>query len=252
LFGGYSHFRFASRLKYLALIPRSLFALLLSLRKGRHLFSDVPREPDAGLFARWWRRLWNGTLLREFGFSPREIANEPVPILQDDFAQISWSELTNYMRDILLRDSDQMSMAVSLEVRVPFLDHELVEFVLGLPAREKERAGMMKSLLIDSVRDLIPSEIYHRKKMGFELPMAEWMRGPLHEFTRDGVNHVVNHGVLSASQISKLHERFGAGQLAWQKLWALVVLGWYLEKENVSLVERAPHHKRAYEFVCST
>jgi asparagine synthase (glutamine-hydrolysing) len=252
LFGGYSHFRLISRLKYLALFPHSLFALPLRLHKGRHLFSDMPARPEAGLFAHWWRRLWNGTLLREFGFSPREIPTEPVPILPDDFARISWSELTNYMRDVLLRDSDQMTMAVSLEVRVPFLDHELVEFVLGLPDREKERTGMTKSLLIDSIRDLIPSEIYHRKKMGFELPMAEWMRGPLHEFTRDGANYVVNHGVLSASQVSKLHQRFGAGQLAWQKLWALVVLGWYLEKENVSLVERAAHHKRAYASVYST
>jgi len=59
--------------------------------------------------------------------------------LPDDFARISWAELTGYMRRMLLRDADQMSMAVSLELRVPFLDHELVEYVLGLPAKVKRR-----------------------------------------------------------------------------------------------------------------
>ena len=59
--------------------------------------------------------------------------------LPDDYARVSWAELTGYMRRMLLRDADQMSMAVSLELRVPFLDHELVEYVLGLPEAAKKR-----------------------------------------------------------------------------------------------------------------
>jgi asparagine synthase (glutamine-hydrolysing) len=239
LFGGYSHFNFVSRLKYLAFVPNSLFALPLKLNKGRHLFSDVPACADAGLFANWWRRLWNGALLREFGFSPGEIQEERAPELCDDFARISWSELTHYMRDILLRDSDQMSMAVSLEVRVPFLDHELVEFVLQLPATHKQRPQMAKSLLVESAHDLIPPEIYARKKMGFELPMADWMCGPLQQFTLDGLEHASERRVLSPSHVTTLRERFGNGKLAWQKLWALVVLGWYLEKENLPALDDA-------------
>ncbi len=235
LFGGYSHFRLVSHLKYLALLPHSLFLLPLRLHRGRHLFSDMPARPEAGLFAHWWRRLWNGAVLREFGFSPLEIPDEPAPGLLDDFARISWSELRHYMRDVLLRDSDQMSMAVSLEVRVPFLDHELVEFILALPAGEKERRGTAKSLLIDSVRDLIPREIYDRKKMGFELPMSKWIRGPLHEFTVAGLKLLVGRATwFSAPHVDELHRRFTAGKLAWQKLWALVVLGWYLEKQGIT------------------
>jgi asparagine synthase (glutamine-hydrolysing) len=233
LFGGYSPFRFLSRLKYLALVPRLVFDLPLKLKKGCHLFSDVPLRPDAGVFAQWWRRIWNGALLREFGFSSPEVANEPTPELQDDFARISWSELRHYMRNVLLRDSDQMSMAVSLEVRVPFLDHELVEFVLALPAREKERRVTPKSLLIDSVRDLIPREIYDRKKMGFELPMWQWMRGPLRQFTVDGLTHVTDRGLFTESQTSDLHKRFTEGKLPWQRLWAVVALGWYLQKHDL-------------------
>jgi asparagine synthase (glutamine-hydrolysing) len=235
LFGGYPQFRFLSRLKYLAQLPHSLFALPLRLKKGRHLFSDVPPRPDAGLFAHWWRRLWNAALLREFGFSPREIQSEPAPALPDDFARISWSELSHYMRDVLLRDSDQMSMAVSLEVRVPFLDHELVEFVLGLPASEKQRPHLAKSLLIESMRDLLPPEIYQRRKMGFELPMPVWIKGPLNDFALSGLRHAVERGIISEQHTQALYGAFASGELHWTKLWAVVVLGWYLKKESLSI-----------------
>jgi asparagine synthase (glutamine-hydrolysing) len=241
LFGGYSHFRLARRLQYLALVPRPFLDMLLPLKKGRHLLSDVPARPDAGIFAQWWRRSWNASMLRDAGLHPRPIPFESPPDLIDDFAKISWSELTHYMRDVLLRDSDQMAMAVSLEIRVPFLDHELVEFVLGLPVRDKERSGMVKSLLVDAVTDLIPAEIYDRKKMGFQLPMAEWMRGPLEQFTINGLKHVANHGVLPAAYTSELYEAFVKGKLHWHKLWAVVVLGWYLEKENIGHLASAPN-----------
>jgi asparagine synthase (glutamine-hydrolysing) len=232
LFGGYSHFRAVPRVKRIALAPRALFPLLLRFKKGRHFLSDVPAEADAGAFAQWWRRSWNATLLHEYGFPARTIPAEPRPELLDDFARISWSELSHYMRDMLLRDSDQMSMAVSLEVRVPFLDHELVEFLLSLPAAEKQHPKQVKSLLIDATRDLLPREIYDRRKMGFELPMPAWIRGPLRQFTLDGLSHTVAHGILTEMQTQQLFTRFLASQLHWQKLWPLAVLGWYLERQG--------------------
>ena len=230
LFGGYPQFRSLPRLKYLALAPRPLLALLLRWKKGRHLLTDTPRRMDAGLFAQWWRRSWNASLLRELGLPSRPIPEEPRPELADDFAKISWSELSHYLRDVLLRDSDQMSMAVSLEVRVPFLDHELVEFILGLPAAEKERPGLVKSLLIDATADLLPREIYDRRKMGFELPMPAWIKGPLREFSLAGLDHLAVAGVCNREQALAHDRQFLAGRLHWQKLWALVVLGWYLHR----------------------
>jgi asparagine synthase (glutamine-hydrolysing) len=230
LFGGYPQFRSVSRLKFLALAPRPLLALLLTLKKGRHFLTDTPERMDAGLFAQWWRRSWNAALLRDLGLPARQIPVEARPELRDDFAKISWCELSHYMRDMLLRDSDQMSMAVSLEVRVPFLDHELVEFVLGLPAAEKDRPGLVKSLLIDATADLLPREIYDRRKMGFELPMPAWMRGPLREFTLTGLDHLAAAGLCAREEVINLDRHFLAGRLPWQKLWALVVLGWYLHK----------------------
>ncbi len=238
LFGGYPQFRSLPRFKYLAFLPRALSELLLHTGKGRHFLSDIPRDADAGVFDQWWRRSWNAVLLRKAGFESRPILPESRPELCDDFARISWSELSHYMRDMLLRDSDQMSMAVSLEVRVPFLDHELVEFVLSLPASVKEKPGVVKSLLIEATADLLPPEIYQRRKMGFELPMPDWIKGPLKDFTLAGLQHTVRNGIFSDKTTQDLFESFALGKLHWQKLWAVVVLGWYLQKQNATILLR--------------
>ncbi len=118
--------------------------------------ADLPATGDAGELARWRRRFLTDDMIRRAGLP---VASEPFesPVaLPDDFAQISWAELTGYMRHMLLRDADQMSMAVSLEMRVPFLDHELVEYVLGLPAAVKKRYRGVKGLLVEACRDLLP------------------------------------------------------------------------------------------------
>src|SRR3954462_75615 len=98
------------------------------------------------------------------------------------------------MRRMLLRDADQMSMAVSLELRVPFLDHELVEYVLGLPASVKKKYRGVKGLLVEACRDLLPTAVYDRPKSGFVLPMKEWMTGPLASFVEEGARETVARG----------------------------------------------------------
>ena len=246
LFGGYPQFRTVSRLKYLALAPQLLLDLALRLKKGRHFLTDVPRRMDAGLFDQWTRRAWHAALLQSAGLSPRAIPEEPRPELHDDFARISWSELSHYLRDMLLRDSDQMSMAVSLEVRVPFLDHELVEFALGLPAVVKEKPGFVKSLLIDATADLLPPAIYRRRKMGFELPMAHWIQGPLKDFALMGVQHASASGLFAEQYARHVYSSFAAGKLHWTKLWAFVVLGWYLQRNDVVSVAELPKRPIAF------
>ncbi|MCE9608911.1 MAG: asparagine synthase (glutamine-hydrolyzing) [Chthoniobacter sp.] len=235
LFGGYPQFLAAPRLKYLALVPQPLLDLALRLKKGRHFLTDLPGSVDAGLCDQWSRRSWHSALLQTAGLSPRAIPIELRPELHDDFARISWSELSHYLRDMLLRDSDQMSMGVSLEVRVPFLDHELVEFLLGLPAAMKEQPDQIKSLLVEATADLLPTEIYQRKKMGFELPMPRWMRGPLETFVRDGLQHTVEQGLFTTHQTEDFRQLFLGNKLHWTKLWGIVVLGWYLHKQALQV-----------------
>ena len=112
-----------------------------------------------------WRRFFiNQTQLKRLGLTIPENTFPPAPDGLDKFATISWAELTGYMRHLLLRDSDQMSMACSLELRVPFLDHKFVEFSLSIPGDKKVYGSYLKQLLIDAYKDLLPTEVYERKK----------------------------------------------------------------------------------------
>src|SRR3989454_4099438 len=89
------------------------------------------------------------------------------------------------LRDDLLMKGDRMTMAASLEARVPYLDHPLVELVSSIPATLKIRNGVRKAVLKAAGADLVPPAILQRRKMGFEMPLASWFRGPLREFVTD-------------------------------------------------------------------
>jgi asparagine synthase (glutamine-hydrolysing) len=93
----------------------------------------------------------------------------------DPVAQLSRLELRGYMRHTLLRDSDAVTMHQGLELRVPFLDHPLVELLLRLPSAYKIRAGCNKPLLMDAMGDDLPTEILQASKRGFELPFGAWL-----------------------------------------------------------------------------
>ena len=88
----------------------------------------------------------------------------------DSFAAVSCMELQSYLVSTLLRDTDSMSMAHSLEVRVPFLDHPLVEFVTNLPQETKLSKGTPKALLVKTLNDVLPAEVLIRKSAASLFP----------------------------------------------------------------------------------
>jgi len=233
LFGGYPSFRDVPRLQLLSVLPtflRSIIALPTGL--GDRL-ADLPRSRNAGELAQWRRRFFTDTALQRAGLP---IASQPIDQsvkLPDDFAQISWAELTGYMRRMLLRDADQMSMAVSLEMRVPFLDHALVEYVLGLPAAAKKRYPGVKGLLVEACRDLLPTSVYDRPKAGFVLPMKQWMRGPLGAFVEEGLRETIERRLLPKFFVEELRASFEADRLHWTRLWAVAVLGQYAKRRQL-------------------
>jgi asparagine synthase (glutamine-hydrolysing) len=153
--------------------------------------------------------------------------------LPDDYARVSWAELTGYMRRMLLRDADQMSMAVSLELRVPFLDHELVEYVLGLPEAAKKRYPGPKGLLVEACRDLLPPSVYRRPKAGFVLPMKVWMLGPLASFVAEGLRETVSRRLLPQALVNEISGAFQRGRLHWTRVWSIVVLGHYAKRSQL-------------------
>jgi asparagine synthase (glutamine-hydrolysing) len=153
------------------------------------------------------------------------------------FALISYAEGRTYMHDVLLRDTDQMSMAHALEVRVPLLDHKLVEYVMGTPDAHKRPNGVPKSLLVRSLGDLLPHDIVHRPKRGFTLPFADWMRGDLRNFCEERLNsrRIGSRGVFDAGEVKNLWRSFinGSREVSWSRLWILVALEEWLEQNQV-------------------
>ena len=131
---------------------------------------------------------------------------------------------------MLLRDSDCMSMAHSLELRVPFLDTPLVDEVLRLPAEVKYDPRFPKSLLLQATKDILPEKSWNRPKMGFSFPMESWMRRPLRDFCRQGFELAQGNLALDSRHAEMIWQRWEKKRFAWPKLWALVVIGHYLNK----------------------
>ncbi|HTB07187.1 MAG TPA: asparagine synthase (glutamine-hydrolyzing), partial [Bacteroidia bacterium] len=148
-------------------------------------------------------------------------------------SKISTAELGNYIPDILLRDADQMSMAHALEVRVPFLDYKLVEYVIGLDDATKFPTTP-KKLLVDATQGLLPDGIVNRPKMGFSFPWTEWMKGELKTFCEGNLISLSNRPQFNKDYVLSLWKGFLAdhGKTPWYKLWHLVMLeNWMQENE---------------------
>ncbi len=152
-----------------------------------------------------------------------------LPIL----SRVTYAEIVTYLQAVLLRDSDQMSMAHALEIRVPFLDHELVSAVMAVPDKYKFPTSP-KKLLVDAMGDLLPSEIVNRPKMGFTFPWDSWMRNELKDFCGDHLSALGANDAFNAKAISKRWDDFlkGKPQVTWSRLWYLCVLqAWMSENE---------------------
>ncbi|MEO5936005.1 MAG: asparagine synthase C-terminal domain-containing protein, partial [Terriglobales bacterium] len=145
----------------------------------------------------------------------------------DPVNRISYLELTNYMRNTLLRDTDAMSMASSLEVRVPFIDHELIGYVAGLPGRLKLHGRRPKSLLTGAFADILPREIVYKTKQGFLLPFTHWLGAELKPMLQDSFTMAKSEALaeyIDAGAARDVWQSFLAGKTSWTRPWSLFVL----------------------------
>ena len=181
-------------------------------------------------------------LLRDGGLPASTTVSTIQRLMRDDggaalpfLSRVSIAELATYLPDVLLRDTDQMSMAHALEVRVPFLDHDLVEFVLGVSDGLKYPHSP-KQLLIGALNDLLPAEVVHRPKMGFTLPWAKWMHGELASFCGERIASLGQRDVFRPGRLEALWKAFRDGdpRVGWFRLWPMVVLEDWLERNGVS------------------
>jgi asparagine synthase (glutamine-hydrolysing) len=157
-----------------------------------------------------------GTLL------PSVLAAEELP--DDPLNFISACELRGYLQNMLLRDSDCMSMAHGLELRVPFLDHKLIEFALSLPGHFRSNLFERKSLLRHAMKPLLPPAIYRRRKQGFNLAFPQWMRTSLRPSLEAAL--LRDNPVLERTPVAQLWQAFvsGADDRLWTRVWGLYTL----------------------------
>ena len=239
LFGGYATFRDVPRMRRIrSALPAPagrVAAAALQRVGGGHDRQDK--------LARWLRGAEterSAYALRRELFSPEACAEllarpaaeaavwELPRTVGDEINDVSILELGVYMRNVLLRDSDVMSMAHSLEIRVPLIDHVLVERVARLDGGWKDGRGTPKALMVDALADLLPHEVVHRRKMGFTLPWEHWLRGPLRPRVEraltdpDYGGEVARH--LDPAAVRAIWTRFLDGKAIWVRPWSLFVV----------------------------
>lgn len=151
-----------------------------------------------------------------------------------DLSKITVAEISTYLQNVLLRDTDQMSMAHALEVRVPFLDHELVSYVLGIKDDYKI-PHTPKKLLVESLGDLVPSEIVNRPKMGFTFPWEKWMKNELKTFCEERIRSLAKRSIFNEVALLEHWNSFlkGDKRISWSRVWYLVVLEDWLQRNNI-------------------
>jgi asparagine synthase (glutamine-hydrolysing) len=132
---------------------------------------------------------------------------------KDPLSLVQYLDLKTYLVGDILTKVDRASMAHSLEVRVPLLDHKLVEWISGLPPGWKLNSGQGKYIFKKAMGRLLPDEILHRTKMGFAVPLAAWFRGPLRQTIRDAVlgERLLDSGMFNASVLKQLVEQHQSG-----------------------------------------
>jgi asparagine synthase (glutamine-hydrolysing) len=230
LFGGYPSHLIVPWLLPLRHLPAGLRRRLLQAFCPR-LAAKLQGLPhwDCWHLALALRRWAIDTELAAAGAETLQWPEQPHQQVTQGWGQISWAELFGYSEPMLLRDSDGLSMASGLELRVPFLDHHLVEIALRMPQRF-QRPG--KGLLRAACRDLFPAGYLDRPKQGFALPMRLWMLGPLRQLCRNRLELLQASGWLEPGWIAREWQAFEEGQLNWNRAWSLVVLGEWALRER--------------------
>ena len=149
----------------------------------------------------------------------------------DDLTRILALDVKTYLVDDLLTLTDRMSMLHSLEVRVPFLDHELVEFTFSIPSKFKLKMFRKKHLFKKAFSDLLPKQILYRKKKGFSVPLVLWFRSSLSDYLKTKLSAGINDhiGIFNQKYIEQLISEHVQGKNNHHsRLWALIIFNeWY-------------------------
>ncbi len=248
LFAGYPVFQYMQSIEKSFLLKlsyplrKSASTLLNTISSSRSLRkkAELLGLPKANLASAFplVRNVWKANELISRTTKHFEIENnfnfifeKQAPLLN----RVSAAEIESYMQHVLLRDSDQMSMAHSLEIRVPFLDHQVVELATHL-SNDLKNPISPKKFLNETFADILPEEVVNRKKMGFTLPWSVWMKNELRDFTEQGFNVLYEQGVVNEKVLRNAWNKFilGSDEKSFISFWHLSVLGHWMKNNRIT------------------
>lgn len=226
-------------LQMLQALPASDEKISFEYKAKRFLAGSLLSPEAAHLF-------WNGTFSSEQRARLLNLNGNRPPVLEALLPEEAretgalnrylWLDQLCYLPDDILYKCDRMSMAHSLEVRPPFLDHRIVEFAASLPEDLKIRGSKLKFILRELMRDKLPASILQRKKEGFDIPAHQWFRGPLRNMLLDVVNEkaVRETGCLNAVELQRLFRlHFDRKANLGYHLWGLLILFLWIRKWGI-------------------
>ena len=234
-------------LKLASALPASDEKIGLDYKIQRMLRGSFLSPADAHLY-------WNGTFSEaekeqlhfDNGQAPVGELMRTLPAHAEDTGYVNrflWLDQLYYLPDDILYKCDRMSMAHSLEVRPPFLDHRIVEFAARLPESLKIKGSTLKVVLRRMTRDKLPSFVLNRKKEGFDIPAHEWLRGPLRPLladtlTRDAVDatKLFRWPVIDRLMGDHMERRANVGY----HLWGLLTLFLWMKRWNIQAQPAVP------------
>jgi asparagine synthase (glutamine-hydrolysing) len=234
LFGGYPSFRRIKYLKYLKAVPNPMLHMAAAMSKGRFKRLALLKYKHPLAEYLFLRGLFTpADIAKILNISERRVCDVLFAPKMDlkhlsDTQKAAWLETNLYMQNQLLRDTDVMSMAHGLEVRVPYLDEDFIDLANRINPANRFDNEQPKKLLIDSYKQLLPKAIWNRRKMGFSFPLQQWMTN--HKQIND-----VNFYESEAAQ--KVIKRFKSNHVHWSKAFALYQL------QN-HWAETSPAHKK--------